>query len=834
MTRWLALLSLGAVGCGLLAPSLDPLVETPRVVEVTEAWTVPTEGLLPTDLEALPDGGFAVLDGYHERLFLFDGDRRQAGILEGAGSWSQVVRMAPATGGGWWLAAPEEGAVLQVGATGAVERLLPVAGETPDAVPVAVREVAGHLAVGLRTGGIRTVDPETGAVLTTRETDVDGLAFGSISDLVVAPDGGLHAADALGHKVHLLSPEGAPTSWFGRLGYWIGYLSKPKGLALGPEGTVLVADTALGAVQLFTAEGAPLGVLAGPDGIALRFEHPIAVEPLGSTGETFAVLDAGTATVHGLTLTSEALAEAQASVDLRHLRHPLADPHAAGAGLGGALCLECHDGTVNDDRHVWDATLSHHPYDIVPDRELPAFFPLEDGRLVCGSCHSPHGLSTLEEVQGVEGEEGTGHLIRHASPGDLFTRVGRERSELCLSCHEDAAHETLLESLGLEGTRGHPVGSALVEALGAREAEPGPAGLPAGIDGGCLSCHATHGAEGPGLLSAAAVEGEACLSCHPDQARAGLNHPLGAEVAAHVPARAHEVLPIGRRGHTCGTCHDLVEGRGTALVRAPGGSTGALCASCHDPAYLRGPHGRVHGAQDLSCLGCHDLHGAPTLLSTLSAAGPGDPQGCMDCHRPEGVAGASGVHPGVHGHPVALEGLECSSCHPSAHHPDRDLATCGSCHEVEHEAEGRGGHGGLECAACHPVHTESPPDPAYADVNPRSARCLSCHAPGEAGARREVEAWDHPTPVFLPDGTRWTPLGHLPLFDAEGEALPPGENGDLTCSSCHLTHGPHDAQPADKLRRPGWREACASCHGQEALVLYRYFHQPARRGEGNP
>jgi hypothetical protein len=52
----------------------------------------------------------------------------------------------------------------------------------------------------------------------------------------------------------------------------------------------------------------------------------------------------------------------------------------------------------------------------------------------------------------------------------------------------------------------------------------------------------------------------------------------------------------------------------------------------------------------------------------------------------------------------------------------------------------------------------------------------------------------------------------------------------MTCSTCHETHGPDADKPGDHLRRPGWEEVCAACHGDQGLVLYRYFHDPEARG----
>ena len=195
------------------------------------------------------------------------------------------------------------------------------------------------------------------------------------------------------------------------------------------------------------------------------------------------------------------------------------------------------------------------------------------------------------------------------------------------------------------------------------------------------------------------------------------------------------------------------------------------------------------------------------------------------------------MRPGTLGHPVdgeahgaKGEALTCETCH-DAHNPraDRGLAACEGCHAEQASAAHRGGHGSATCLDCHPMHSAAPSAKLSGSVNPRSAPCLACHASTSANATApKVLSYSHPELVFTPDGSRWTPLGGLTLYAADGTEEPAGKNGALTCSSCHLTHGPDASEPGDNLRRPGWKEACSSCHGEKALPLYRYFHRSDR------
>jgi hypothetical protein len=813
-----------AAACNWFAPELPPLDDRSPLVSVSDVWSAPTEAVLPTDLAPLPGGGFAVLDGYLGRILVYDAKHRLEAELGDEDTFGHPVRMAPvASGEGWWLSVPDRGAVLRIDSAGQLVEAVRVgaaerAGE--DAfTPVAVHDLGDALVIGMRSGALVWLDAETGEVSRLVDRDVDGEVLGSIADVTVTPTGEVLAVDALGPKVHVLAVDGNAASWFGRMGLWVGYLSKPKSVAPGPGGTTLVADSALDLVEIFTRDGRPLGA-AAKDGAPLRFGHPIAVVPADDSLNTFLVLDQETAMVWGFSIPEGAVAVAEEEAGVRHLRHPASEADVTKSIDEGYLCFECHDGFVNDDRFVWDTELDRHPEGIVPDRELPTFFPLdEQGRIVCSTCHSPHGVSTVEEVQDARTSGDVHEMVRHAPGGEMFTRMSRDDSALCVGCHEDAAHERAVDELDVGG-RTHPVGPELIEALEERAdtGEGGDLGLPPGT---------TRAG-----LSRSADQGEVCMACHRESGDPARNHPLGTDLGRdfRVPRKTAD-LPMTRRGHTCRTCHDLVGGIGDHMIRVPLDG-GLLCISCHEPEKGSGPHGSKELGEPVPCVGCHKVHGGnpkARLLRTVGSATKRDPQGCLHCHGADGRFAQVGVRPGTLGHPVAVEDLSCVKCHDE-HQPDLDLPSCRSCHEEEGVEEDRGGHGSAECLDCHPMHRASPRYLATnIGLNPVSRRCLGCHAPGTDGSEVHVTLYEHPLPIFKPDGTRWSPLGKLPLFDSSGNRVISGQNGELTCTSCHLVHGPDAEKPGDNLRIPGWQDACSACHGADALLMYRYFHEPDRR-----
>lgn len=813
--RFLAVLLFAAC-----VPAATPLSDTPHVVSVSDHWTLATGAEQPTDVLATAHEIW-VLDGYRGRMLRFDLERSPLDPW-GSEDWGRPVRFTPAAAGGLWLVAPDHPALRRVDSAGAVVEELVVGGAVTDHrfSPVAALDLGEVVVVAVQAGQVLWLDPGTGAVLEQTERDVDDIELGSVTDLAPGPDGSVLATDAFAHRVHLLEPSGTAVGAVGAFGMWNGTLNTPKAAQLLDDRTLLVADSRLDVVQLFDARGPALGMLADGEE-PIRFEHAIALARTATEPPTWLILDSGTGALHGMTIAPGAVQQARDRAGTRAIRLQLADTEGALDGVTEETCRQCHDGLVNDDREVWDPAMGHHPVDVVPERELPAFFPLDEGGAMrCITCHSPHGVISLEEAQAVETREDAVQLVRHRAPDEAFTRLTREDSALCVACHGADAHAEARE----EGAGAHQSGAALLESLaeklGATAARP---------DEGCLACHAPHGATDKALIRRGTDE-RVCLPCHEEQEPKASNHPIGPQPRSLVKVRASAELPVARGGATCRSCHDLVGGTEEALLRTPADG-GLLCLACHDKRrdVDAGKHARVQGRHGLACLGCHDLHGG-SVSRSMQRGRPlrGDPAGCRSCHD------SGRTRPGQQGHPVdgqehdGAEPLTCGTCH-EAHDPTAgELAACGRCHDEQAEAKARGGHGQTACIDCHPVH-ERTQLARVPGVNPLANRCLACHAEGaDSGDTPRIEAFEHEVPVFKADGTRWTPLGTLPLFSPTGEKVPADVNGELTCPSCHLTHGPDPKKPGDNLRIPGWEPTCSACHGADSLPLYQYYHKPER------
>lgn len=91
-------------------------------------------------------------------------------------------------------------------------------------------------------------------------------------DMAIGPDGTLYIADTLNHRIQRFSPEGQVLATWGGFGDFQtvaaedGKFNEPWGIDVGPNGNVYVADTWNHRIQWFSPEGAFLGSL-GREGL---------------------------------------------------------------------------------------------------------------------------------------------------------------------------------------------------------------------------------------------------------------------------------------------------------------------------------------------------------------------------------------------------------------------------------------------------------------------------------------------------------------------------------------------------------------------------------------
>ncbi|MFA7330451.1 MAG: cytochrome c3 family protein [Candidatus Delongbacteria bacterium] len=523
-------------------------------------------------------------------------------------------------------------------------------------------------------------------------------------------------------------------------------------------------------------------------------------------------------------------------------------PFLRGNYLGSELCLNCHTGhSGGGANHPL-----HQPLAGGRGAELASGFAPRD-RVECLSCHNMHSAHS--------------------------TRLGSAENQtpLCAACHQP--------QLGIAATR-HATGDGQGESCAGCHDVHAEAGtnLPRG-DTVCLRCHSTspgHGTSGWGHplgVSPAASAGlplrqgqVGCASCHDPHRWSATGEADTGQPGS--PASSFLRRPDQAEQGLCQGCHPKESailasdhGQGSPSFTAMAGDSVWRCSSCHDAHGERVLNGVTSGSAQLLalspatrlCLSCHGesdagLAGATGVGAFSHPLGLGvgalrpawlprnetDLIGCETCHDPHqwspvGEAWSAGI-----------DGGDQSSFLRSDNHAG---ALCLDCHTDKtpllgslHDRRGQPGASPNACAACHSPHQAATPallsravagNPAallaesdwpadsrehnLTNWSPGASGCLACHHDSDSG-QRVPGAWFHPS---------WD-KGPLP-------ALVPENHRDLhiDCRSCHDPHQPwrpDDAHGRAQFLTAQSRETlCSTCHGDEALWRYNYYHDPDRR-----
>jgi hypothetical protein len=191
------------------------------------------------------------------------------------------------------------------------------------------------------------------------------------------------------------------------------------------------------------------------------------------------------------------------------------------------------------------------------------------------------------------------------------------------------------------------------------------------------------------------------------------------------------------------------------------------------------------------------------------------------------------------------DGATCLACHPDK------APVVGSDHDLRDGASGTLAEdleaGGM-CLACHGMHQSDDwngwdgPLGGPASESKAVRACLGCHQAGNARGAAVVQAWDHPGDLLLTTAkVPWRNTGELPLYDDRGRPTDDTQIGQITCLTCHDAHvwspkrggtsGRGEGDTQTSFLRDGWEGFCSGCHGEEALAVYRYFHDLSYREE---
>ena len=112
-------------------------------------------------------------------------------------------------------------------------------------------------------------------------------------DVAVDPSGNVYVADTWNHRIQKFTAEGEFVHSWGRLGQVRAYdpagnglFYGPRGIAVGPDGAIHVADTGNHRVQVFNADGVFLREFGGSGDLASQMNEPVGIV-VSETGEVF-------------------------------------------------------------------------------------------------------------------------------------------------------------------------------------------------------------------------------------------------------------------------------------------------------------------------------------------------------------------------------------------------------------------------------------------------------------------------------------------------------------------------------------------------------------------
>lgn len=266
---------------------------------------------------------------------------------------------------------------------------------------------------------------------------------------------------------------------------------------------------------------------------------------------------------------------------VEHKPRPKLDTGTQDAASAPDMCLSCHDGFVKDSRSIWKQGHQGHPIGMLPSSRIerpvagnePVFPMNDDGRMYCGTCHSPHNHSSAKST---------------APP---FMRVDLNNGGLCLSCHSDKNGVADSDHASPSSLR-----------------RPAPDYTGRGV---CTRCHVAHDAQGPVMWarepgSGKSVADALCHSCHEGDVTY-YDHPQVIEAwsdelrSGHVADKGAPMPVFDSNGSRqligiigCPTCHDAHRQRAGGLpAERPGfflrraQSAQLLCSDCHGPSSLR-------------------------------------------------------------------------------------------------------------------------------------------------------------------------------------------------------------------------------------------------------
>lgn len=489
------------------------------------------------------------------------------------------------------------------------------------------------------------------------------------------------------------------------------------------------------------------------------------------------------------------------------------------------ICYSCHDGYINDSRHItWK--FNRHPVFVKPSGKIniPPDMPLSvKDEIYCGTCHSAHGKGAAP----------------HGDPTGQtsFFREVNIDSSLCEKCHRNEA--------SFKGSNSHPlhltsleIPEKLIE-LGGKKAKDKKSII-------CETCHKVHGAEGEKIVIVDNSNSDLCIICHEKKANiVETKHDLRLTMPEAKNIKKRTLSESG----PCGACHTPHNSAGKkiwARPLGPGNPATQMCLSCHNveagikiktigeyshpinieasstisasselPFFLA--DGKIDPSGKIQCFTCHDVH-TWDPVSLINKGG----------RDVEGDASNSFLRKTNYSSALCLE---CHADKKPLIASDHNLDATAP---EEKNIQGFNAKISGPCGSCHVPHNAAAEKMWAKELSGNgdfvTQLCAGCH--NEKGAAKDALTGDNNHPLDK-DMKNLNITTNLPLYEERGRKT---ADGKVVCITCHDPHiwDPEKTVPVEKysfknmdgdasnsfLRKKNLSSGlCIECHSDKKQVI---------------
>ena len=234
----------------------------------------------PTEVAVGEGGEIFVLDGVNGQIKVLDDRGRFLRAIGSAGEGEEQLKLPVGmdldSQGNVYVADTGNGRVQVFTRNGTHRRGIGLADPKARPVDVLVAEEEGRLYVSEREGHRILVLTLDGAFVSAwGEYGEERRQFRFPGMMAVDGNRRIYVVDVLNTRIQVFNKDGSTAGQIGEWGVTPGRLFRPKGVALGPDATVYVADSYTGVIQAFEPTGTYRGVLADRPGRILRLTTPV-------------------------------------------------------------------------------------------------------------------------------------------------------------------------------------------------------------------------------------------------------------------------------------------------------------------------------------------------------------------------------------------------------------------------------------------------------------------------------------------------------------------------------------------------------------------------------